>query len=68
MAKGALVDVLQSYGLNLYRCVPTKTIEVGTLNFIIRGAVTFLVVWSALHLVAEARTRMFRREPAASGE
>ena len=49
IAKGAVLDLLQSYDIHLWRCPPRKgSLLVGTLNFAIRGYVTYIVIRTAL--------------------
>lgn len=50
VAKGALIDLLQSYDIHLWSKEPRKTFLVGTLNFAIRSWTTFFVIWSAVQL------------------
>lgn len=48
--KGALLDLLESYHLNAFACVPANTIAVGTLSFAIRCLVSYGILVVALRL------------------
>lgn len=50
VAKGALIDLLQSYDIHLWSKEPKRTFLVGTMNFAIRSWTTFCVIWSAVKL------------------
>jgi hypothetical protein len=60
IAKGVLIDLMQSYGIDLFECRPKRSWEVGTLNFLIRSYSTYLVIWAAAQLWVAWRRRKTR--------
>jgi hypothetical protein len=45
LAKGTIVDLLESFEIDLYRCPPAKTIYAKAATFLIRSYSTYVVVW-----------------------
>jgi hypothetical protein len=71
-AKGALIDVLQSFNIDLYRCAPVKSnLYVSLCNLFLRSYMTYIVVWAFLGIWvrrASKKARMRHREAAEQRE
>jgi len=49
LAKGAVLDFLESFDINLWTCPPRKTPLVGLITFAIRTCMTTLSLWLLVH-------------------
>jgi hypothetical protein len=46
IAKGAVLDFLQSFGINLWKCSPQRGVVVGTITFALRSYTTYVVIFA----------------------
>jgi hypothetical protein len=64
LAKGAIIDLLDSFNINLYECAPAKGVFIVSMTtFLTRSLSTYVVVWIAITLLKAVWRARLRSAP-----